>query len=229
MSRKRLSDLLREEVQKSPESSETDQASQPSSTSASGSQKSRQAAARRTPAKTTPATPPIVTADTSSTPTPDQPPSEPQSETGDALETAIADLKATLETVKANEGVLQRKVEQLEADLAERDALVQSLQKDAQTQATLKSELEEAKRVIVQLTEMNTSMSDELKALKQKPSASVAAVPVAPSAPRSVPSPAKSTSAIRPLRSELERVLQHPVLPAPPSTTLTNDEIGWVD
>lgn len=140
-----------------------------------------------------------------------------------------ADLKSALEVSKANEAVLQRKVEALEAELATQQSQVDQLQAEAAAANQLKSELDEAKRVIMQLTELNAKLSEEAKT-------AAAPQPLAQAATRSAPAPA-ARKEVHPghessqtSQLELRRTLQSPPpLPGPAAPSISNDEIGWVD
>jgi hypothetical protein len=157
---------------------------------------------------------------------------------------AVPDLQAALETSQANEAILQRKIEALEAELAAQQAQIDQLKAEATAAAQLKTELDETKRVIVQLTELNAKLSEEAKAAAApQPLAAAAAQP----APQSAPKPAEQSAPAPPASAprkevhpghepsqtsqlELRRTLQSPPpLPGPVAPSISNDEIGWVD
>ncbi|MFQ3615804.1 MAG: hypothetical protein SNJ57_04480 [Cyanobacteriota bacterium] len=160
--------------------------------------------------------------------------------TPDAASSPQSDLQAALETSQANEAILQRKIEALEAELAAQQTQIDQLKSEAAAVAQFKTELDEAKRVIVQLTELNAKLSAEAKApATPQPLASATAQPLAQPAATSTP----SASAPSPRKEvhpghepsqtsqlELRRTLQSPPpLPGPVAPSISNDEIGWVD
>ncbi|WOB43861.1 hypothetical protein HNI00_12390 [Thermoleptolyngbya oregonensis NK1-22] len=157
---------------------------------------------------------------------------------------AVPDLQAALETSQANEAILQRKIEALEAELAAQQAQIDQLKAEATAAAQLKTELDETKRVIVQLTELNVKLSEEAKAAAApQPLAPAAAQPSPQSAPKPAEQSAPAPPASAPRKEvhpghepsqtsqlELRRTLQSPPpLPGPVAPSISNDEIGWVD
>ncbi|MDG2616018.1 hypothetical protein P7L53_07135 [Thermoleptolyngbya sichuanensis XZ-Cy5] len=156
---------------------------------------------------------------------------------------AVPDLQAALETSQANEAILQRKIAALEAELAAQQAQIDQLKAEAAAAAQLKTELDETKRVIVQLTELNAKLSEEAKAAAAPQPLAAAAQP----APQSAPKPAEQSAPAPPASAprkevhpghepsqtsqlELRRTLQSPPpLPGPVAPSISNDEIGWVD
>lgn len=224
--RKQLSDVLREEANKMPdsqaESEQTGKASPAAASKPAAAKAQSTTHAKKTKATSAPAT------------------IEPAAETKAQIEETISGLQAALDDASRNEGVLQRKVEALESDLAEQRTLVQQLKTELEHSKHDKTELAEAKRVIVQLSELNSKLETAAKTLQpaQATPQTLAAtkIPQAtkpPASPEPEPSSKKSVhpghSSSQRSQIELHRMLDHPVLPAPSSTSLTNDEIGWVD
>ncbi|MBF2083366.1 hypothetical protein [Thermoleptolyngbya sp. C42_A2020_037] len=172
-----------------------------------------------------------------------EPATEPAPETtlepaSDTPSGAGPDLQAALETSQANEAILQRKIAALEAELAAQQTQIDQLKAEAAASAQFKTELDETKRVIVQLTELNAKLSAEAKA-------AAAPQPLAQPAAQSAPQAAEKATAATPAprkevhpghepsqtsQLELRRTLQSPPpLPGPVAPSISNDEIGWVD
>jgi predicted RNase H-like nuclease (RuvC/YqgF family) len=155
-----------------------------------------------------------------------------------------ADLQTALETSQANEAILQRKIEALEAELAAQQTQIDQLKAEAAAAAQFKAELDETKRVIMQLTELNAKLSEEAKtAAVLQPLAPAAAQPASQTTPQATGKAAPVTLASAPRKEvhpghepsqtsqlELRRTLQSPPpLPGPVAPSISNDEIGWVD
>lgn len=224
--RKQLSDVLREEANKMPDAQVE---------SESAGKTNPPAASKPTAAKTqstTHAKKPKATSAAAAV--------EPAADSKAQLEDTISGLQAALNDAGMNQGVLQRKIEALEADLAEQRQLVQQLKTELEHSKQDKTELAEAKRVIVQLSELNAQLETAAKALKTAqatPQALAATKSPQATKPPAPPDPEPSSKrSVHPGHSssqrsqiELHRMLDHPVLPAPSSTSLSNDEIGWVD
>lgn len=231
--RKQLSDVLREEANKSStpeteskaedwEQSNQAKASKPTSTkpaSKTGQSASQPAAQSKKP-KTSEALDPSVVVT--------------------ALDGETDDLRTALDDARMREGVLQRKIDALESDLDKHRTLVQQLTTDLEQAKHSKAELDEAKRVIVQLSELNSNLAVAAKASKLAQVTPQAAEPSAPpqvaKSPATPPPAATNARTVHPGHTtsqrsqiELHRMFDHPVLPAPSSTSLSDDEIGWVD
>jgi myosin heavy subunit len=151
----------------------------------------------------------------------------------------VEDLQAALKSAQRREDTLKRQIVDLEADLAQQKNLVQTLQTELSHAHEHKSELEQARKTILQLSDATAKMTQELNALKGK-----SAPPAKSPTPTSVPAPAPAPSApvsksagSKPAENskltlheqELYKVLQHPIYVAAPSTNFTNEDIGWVD
>jgi predicted RNase H-like nuclease (RuvC/YqgF family) len=103
----------------------------------------------------------------------------------------LSELKAALSQGADHEKELQAQVKALQADIALQHKEVSRLEKQAAQSSQLKAELAEAKEVILQLSEENTQMKktlDELKAPKAQsnPSKWKGALAVKPLPPHSV-------------------------------------------
>ena len=225
--RKQLSDVLREEANKMPES---------------------QTGSENTAKPSQPAVANSAAAKTASTAQPKKPKASSVEAPVDAasiadtaqLNDTISGLKAALDDAQVSAGVLQRKIDALESDLAEQRTLVQQLQTDQEQTKQAKTELAEAKRVIVQLSDLNSKLETAAKALP--PAQATPQTFVATKSPQTAkptatpPAQPSGASTVHPGHTasqrsqiELHRMFDHPVLPAPPSTSLSDDEIGWVD
>ena len=149
------------------------------------------------------------------------------------LETTVAELKAALQEAKVREEVLQRQVESLQTDLTAAQETLGQLQQEQNHAVQTKTELEEARKVILQLSELNADLNEQLKVAKTVPVKTVnQPVPSALQAPAKFPAHDASRMITPEMHSqvELRRMLKHPTAPgAPPNTAMTNEEIGWVD
>lgn len=158
----------------------------------------------------------------------------------------LADLKTALKDAQAQEATLQHQVELLKTELEEFRELARQLKTGQSRTTQLEADLEEARKVILQLSELNTQLQATRPPDATQPSPAplpAKTPPPAPlqtAAPRPAPPPrtelARSATAqpVHPHASvqskmELRKVLQHPVTPTILPTTLSNDEIGWVD
>jgi predicted RNase H-like nuclease (RuvC/YqgF family) len=152
MTRRNLSDILRQEVQKDA----------PVETSGTDLKETKSPAAN-SDKKTV-----AVTTTTSRVRKPTG--TDPTKENGaDQSAAQLAELKAALSQGADHEKALQVQVKALQADIALQHKEVSRLEKQAAQSSQLKAELAEAKEVILQLSEENTQMKktlDELKAPK---------------------------------------------------------------
>jgi len=142
MTKKQLTDLLREEVQKPPEAEpersegETPSSSDQVSNGTKGSSKNTPTRAKRT------------------------------SPTKAELENTVAELKAALAAAQVDTD-WQRQLSGLQAELQEQRQLVNRLKADLEKANQLQSELEQAKAVIRSLTEVNDQLTQDMNALKK--------------------------------------------------------------
>ena len=149
------------------------------------------------------------------------------------LQEKLSQAQSALEESQAQQGILQRQVSELEADLATQETQVKTLQTQAKEAARLRQELDDAKTMIRRLSEQAPKAVAPAAALTPAPVAAPVATPkVAEPAPK-----AKADAVSGALRrqiqvsskTELWRVLEHPVAIEIPSTKFTDDDIGWVD
>lgn len=211
MARRRLSDLLREEVKRSPDeeltSEKIDSSSSAESRKGAGARNrkpSQNAAAAKTKTSKSPK---------ASAAPPDEPSAAVDAESAEimtALRETIETLQADLQHCRRAEASLRDEMATLETSLKDQKAIVQRLKTELE-QAQSGRELEEARQTILRLSDSNLKMKQELETLK-----STASKPQRIATP---PSPFR----------ELRRILQHPIQVDLPSTALSDADIGWVD
>jgi len=211
MVKKRLSDLLREEAQKPAEEGDAPPASprrQRSPASQSPSASSSVPAVGEAVDAVSPSPEESPGAATAADPTP----TEAALQAAIApLEETIADLEESLRVAKRTEDALRQEVTHLEVELADQRTVIQTLTTELDQVKPIKRELEQAKQLILQLSEGNLKLTAEMDQLKQAQSERATQVPVKKS------------------MMELRNILRHPVQVQIPSTTLSNADIGWVD
>lgn len=229
--RKRLSDLLREEAKKSLEEAEQPAGSQ--RRSHSKAQKSTTAKDENVAddggnsddekegeaiAPLPSADPPSVASRKSASTRATKVESKPDPSPGDdmtakvaELQDTINDLQASLKTAQQVEQALRQELATLEASLKEREQVTQGLEAELEKARKNSAELDHTKRLVLQLSEGNIQLTKELETLKQQKQ----------SAPHS--------SGIVTANQALRQILRHPVLPTIPSTNFSDEDIGWVD
>ena len=128
------------------------------------------------------------------------------------LETMVSELRRTLQQVRRQEKSLQQQLTDLQSDLQEQKTLVAKLQADLSKGEQIKTELEQAKKVILQLSEANSNSQKAEPSAKEKVEHSVKE---------------KQNLQIQklPLRNSNYPLAQ----PSSPSTELSNKEVGWFD
>lgn len=222
MSKKRLSDLLRAEAQKT--SSESSAEGADAQIDAEQAQESQQ---------------PDGDLQVTASPSGSSPSGRKSRPTKADLEVTIAELRQSLESIQGERDDLQAHLEVLQSSLQGQEDKVQMLQTNQEQQLTalqaaleaeqkrvqellaqvgqvdqLKTELEAAKKLILELSKTNTQTPSS-----QRPLPSVVATP--PSQPKSpVPQQRLVPERRRP---------GPPVLPNNSSSALSNEEIGWFD
>lgn len=161
MAKKKLTDLLREEVEKAPEINDETPA-----TSADQPLEANEPVEQ-------------VPMDTET-----QPKAKHSTATKAELEATIADLRAALEDARHKdiaftelkealqkaydqEAALKQQISDLQTDLHEQKKFLQKLQKELETRDHLKSELDKAKKAARQLAQTNEKLSQELETLHQ--------------------------------------------------------------
>lgn len=206
MARKRLSDLLREEVQKD----------EPEKNSAETAIEVEAVEVTKEPA-----------ADTSIAT-----PASPAMEAAQEIAAADQKLQVALAQAEKREASLQQQVTDLTAQLDQQTSLINSLKADLEKARAATAELEKAKHTALQLAEENTQLQQEIKTLKQPTSSKPALSRKAPepAAPTpTAPNPADAAHQAE-MRKQQERSLAHPMFPAGSSPgQLSNQDLGWVD
>lgn len=226
MARKRLSDLLREEEQKSGENAA--EQTQPSS------QPSAEEDVQPEAEKAIPATAEVIAAQAeqvddfvadlrSAAAEPEEPQAEPETKpdpepashhrpTKADLEAIIVQLKGDLEsasqTTRTQTAALHEQITQLQAQIATQEATIQQLQTEVQQaekqSGQLKTELESARQMILQLSQINKPAESPKAAPSPKP----------PSGPREAAPLPKPLSSPRAAEPELEPTRSDFIIPA---------------
>jgi predicted RNase H-like nuclease (RuvC/YqgF family) len=193
MTRRNLSDILRQEVKK-----ETSETSAPEAQPANAADKATTTKNRKA-----------------------IPSAEPSNESDAAQERLTAqmtELKAALAQGADHEKELQTQIKSLQAEVKRHQKEVATLEAQAAQDAKLKTELAEAKAVILQLSEANTQMSESLDALK--------APKATPKAQPQAQSQRKTPLALRPLPSHS---VQHSIAPSGSVSKPKSVDVGWMD
>lgn len=204
MARKRLSDLLREEVQKPTDNDANTLASDNGKQKSAGSARSRKPAAGITP----------------------QPKAAAPAETkSPESEAELKELKLELERSQQREASLKQELEALQTSLDQQDSLVKTLKADLSKADSLKGELEQAKKAALQLAEENTQLRETINSAKQQKPAEVAAPPPKPTA-----TPHHTALSQSEIMKRQTASLTHPVFPVGKSPGyLSDQDLGWVD
>jgi len=195
MTKKRLADLLREEAQQSPElETEAIQETAPDQP--------------LEPDTTLSETEPLD--ETTAEPSPVDPSAAARAKrlgppTKADLEMTVAELSEALQSAHGRENFLQQQLANLQLDLQEQKRLVQNLQAALEQAEQLKVEFEQAKEVILKLTEANSKKSPEVKTARQE------------------------EQGFKPQNSGLKTIPYHSIQQSAPSTKLSNADVGWVD
>ena len=207
MTKKRLSDLLRDEVEKS--SDQEVAISQPKSANPSTDQSADTTAQQA-----------AVAAPSTQSPSNARGRSNRKSPAAEELQAKIAELTTELKTAHQQETSLQQQTVNLQSELQQQIALCAGLSSDLkqvkgqleqkETQLNrLTAELDEAKKMILQLSEVNAKPLAESQPLASQ----------------------RTQKTMRPPLHKvgLKRLPQYCIQSEPKSTTLSDDEIGWVD
>lgn len=121
------------------------------------------------------------------------------------LEKTVTELKELLLEAQQRENSLQEEIADLQSDLEEQKTLVQKLQADLGRTNQFKADLEQARKVILQLSEANSKFTEEANTQK------------------------KENEGLRSQTSRLNKIPHHSMQEKAPSTKLSNRDIGWVD
>ncbi|HBL14162.1 MAG TPA: hypothetical protein DD379_22785 [Cyanobacteria bacterium UBA11162] len=163
MVKKRLTDLLREEVDKSPEpEGETVQETTPEQVLDQDTEAVEESVMNtRTRANAKPST--ATKAELEETVTQ----LKAALEEAQQRETTLAELKDALEEAKTKESSLQEQVTNLQSDLQHQKESFDKLQKELEKIDKLKTEFEQAKNAAVQLAQANEKLTKEIELLKK--------------------------------------------------------------
>ena len=167
-----------------------------------------------------------------------------------AFESTIAELNATLDTVrqtaKHRENELLDQITELQTALQTQQATVKQLQAELKQSSQLKTELEEAKKMILQLSQVNAQpaspapSSTKTQIAEPAPEPSTAK-PIASSQPQALSKPQRDdrTPAIALQRQTTYPVRQNPFAISPEKKSvaklpeqdskLSDSDMGWVD
>lgn len=235
--KKRLSDLLREEVKK-PAEAETPPAAE-AETGRKGS-RSTGTAKNGGRQKAQAAKPTGFVSSSKASPEPDaESESDPMAPDPIAAD-PTAQLKADLEQAKNQETELKQQITRLETELKEQAGSTQQLQTQLQQVEAhthqLETELSEAKHTVLQLVEVNTQLKQDLESFKARSLTQPAASPPPAKPLQEETKPARSAHPSPPVLSQQEILrrqqesLAHPVFPAGPAPGhLSERDLGWVD
>lgn len=166
MAKKRLTDLLREEVEKSPdlESATVGKTSddQPIDQNTETVHQLPMSTPPKSSTSTRHSTPTKAELETTVT--------ELQAalEEAQQKEAAFADLKNALEESHKKESELQHQITELQSDLYNQNKSLQKLQKELEKITEIKAELEQAKKAASQLAKANEKLNSEIEALKKE-------------------------------------------------------------
>lgn len=121
------------------------------------------------------------------------------------LETTISELRKVIQKAGRHEKSLQQQITDLQSELQEQKILVQKLQADLAKSDQLKTELEQAKKMILQLSEANSKKSEK------------------------VDNSDKGNQSLRIQKLPLKKSGYPLIQTTSPSTALSNEDVGWVD
>lgn len=215
MTKKRLSDLLREEVQKGDEAEQPEAAtidvshqavedaadtdsSDDESPDADGTETT--ASQKRTSRTTKAELNDMVTELEAQLAASQQREADFQQQIKD-LQTDLQEQQVLVRQLTAKLDPANRQVETLKTDLESQKALMKRLQSDLEQANKLKDELAEARQVILQLSESNTQLQESAKAPTRSPQPDFRSAPTAPAPAAPAPAPLARTSSSRPLMS----------------------------
>lgn len=206
MARKRLSDLLREEVNKPGEADPP--AAQPSR------------ATRRKPSAKSAG---------DAEPTPAE--SEQAAPEDPAPNAEVMKLKAGLEQANDREKALQEKIFDLQAEIDGHKAKISSLEASLQQIASLKTELDQVKATALQLAEENSRLIREAETPKSAPAPATKPADSPEPAQKTLAQKTNDPMEARQsaIRQRQERSLAHPIFPNKIPSIVTDQDMGWVD
>jgi chromosome segregation ATPase len=174
MAKKRLTDLLREEVEKSPDINSATERKTNDDEDIEQNAEVVEQSPMNTPAKPnarrSAATKSTATKSTATKAELEATVAELKAalEEAQRKETSFADLKESLEESHRKEKALQKQITELQAELHNQNESLQKLQKNLEKIADLKTEFEQAKKAAVQLAAANEKLTQEINALKKE-------------------------------------------------------------
>lgn len=162
MAKKSLTDLLREEVQKSPElESELEGENIQDTTAVEELQMNTPSKARTRTSSTTKAELETTVAELKAA-------LKKAEKAAQDKEEIFTDLKKALEESHENEGSLQQQINELQSELQQQKQFVEKLQNAQKQLEQIKTEFEKAKKAAVQLAEVNEKLAQEMDTLKKQ-------------------------------------------------------------
>jgi chromosome segregation ATPase len=169
MAKKRLTDLLREEVEKSPDINSATERKTNDDEDIEQNAEAVEKSPMNTPAKPN-ARRSVATKSTATKAELEATVAELKAalEEAQKKETSFADLKESLEESHRKEKALQKQITELQAELHNQNESLQKLQKNLEKIADLKTEFDQAKKAAVQLAEANEKLTQEINALKKE-------------------------------------------------------------
>ena len=121
------------------------------------------------------------------------------------LETTVSELREASQEAHRRENSLQQQIANLQSGLQEQKILVQKLQLGLEQTNHIKEELEEARKVILQLTEINSKTTKEVNP------------------------PREQKEDIRPQKWPTKKLPHYSIQPNSASSKLPNKDLGWFD
>lgn len=121
------------------------------------------------------------------------------------METEATQLRAQLQAAYRQNSSFQQQIADLQLDLQDHKTLVEKLQAELKRTEKLKTELEQAKQTILQISESNTKPTQEVN------------------------TPSKENKNLKPQKLVLDKLPQHSVQPTSASSALFDTDVGWFD
>ena len=121
------------------------------------------------------------------------------------LETTVSELRESLNESRVRENSLHQKIADLQSDLQEQKILLQKLLTELESTNKIKDELEQAKKVILQLLDNSPKTTQEAD------------------------TPKKENKGLMPQKLALKKLPNQPIPPNSPSGELFEQNVGWFD
>ncbi len=128
------------------------------------------------------------------------------------LETTVLELQEILQAAYGKENSLQQQIANLQSDLQEQKILVQNLQAALEQSHQIKAELEQAKKVILQLSAANSKTTREVNLPKKE-----------------VNTPKQEKKGTSSQKLGLKKLPYHSIQPDSPSGKTFEKNVGWFD